>query len=175
MLKLCRLTLLTLGLAVSNIAIAGANTPETSEQTIVRYERILADAVISKDTSALEPIIAPDFYAFNPTTGGRSTRNDLFSGIKQKRFAVVSMNFRPYFVRVFGSTAIAQGSNTTIVHYKGKTYHLLESWFDVFGKRNGNWTWLVSSSPEVNDKITDKVVCKKPFCSLNEPPFSVGR
>jgi hypothetical protein len=173
--KKCRVALFSLGLVAGNIAIAGANTTETSEKTIVRYERILADAVISKDLRALEPIIAPDFYAFDPTTGRRSTRKDLLDGIKQKRFSVVSMNFRPYFVRVFGSTAIAQGSNTTTLRYKGKTLHFLESWFDVFGKRNGNWTWLVSSSPEVNAKITDKVVCKRPFCSLNEPPFAVGR
>ena len=175
--KLLALGVLSLGLAASSLAPTPAST-QTDEQTIAQFERNLAQAVITKDTTAIEAMWPADFYAFNLTTGTRSTRAEYRAGIKLKSYTVTAMHFPRFLVRVFGSTAIAQGTNDgslyAVVQGKKKLIPFRNAWFDVFEKRNGRWVWLVSTSPFVGQKVTDKVVCTKPFCALNEPAFAVG-
>ncbi len=172
MMRMSALTAL-IGL-VASIAATAANA-ETDEETLAKFEKNLAEAVVTNDTKIIEPMCADDFYSFDSTTGGRGTKADLIAGIQSTEATVTAMKFPPFFVRIFGSTGFVQGTNEQTTLYKGKVIHGTYVWFDVFEKRGDQWMWIVSESTRVNSKITDKVICDKPYCARSQPGFSVKK
>jgi len=166
-----------LGLAVSLGLLASATAnkanEESPEATLTRIEKDFAETQITKDTKAVEPAMADDFYSFDPATGSRRSKAELIASIKPSEYVITSMSFPPFLIRVFGSTAIAQGTNDAVGMAKGKPFKVNFVWFDVFEKRNGHWVWIVSESSQENIKITTKNMCDKPYCAANQPGFSV--
>jgi hypothetical protein len=174
MTRMC--TLITLsGLFTAITITASPAFAETDQETLAKFERNLAEAVIKNDTAAIEPMWADDFYGFNSTTGDRETKAQVMADIKATDAVVNEMNFPPFFIRVFGSTAFVQGTNGQTATYKGKVTKGNYVWFDVFEKRNGHWMWIVSESTLVGAKTTDKVTCDQAFCARTQPGFSVKR
>ncbi len=159
---------------IAGITATAANA-ETDEETLAKFEKNLAEAVVTNDTRIIEPMCADDFYAFDSTTGGRGTKADLIAGIQSKEAIVTEMKFPPFFVRIFGSTGFVQGTNEQTTLYKGKVIHGTYVWFDVFEKRGDHWMWIVSESTKVYSRITDKIICDKPYCERSQPGFSVKK
>jgi hypothetical protein len=159
---------------IAGITATAANA-ETDEETLAKFEKNLAEAVVTNDTRIIGPMCADDFYAFDSTTGGRGTKADLIAGIQSKEAIVTEMKFPPFFVRIFGSTGFVQGTNEQTTLYKGKVIHGTYVWFDVFEKRGDHWMWIVSESTKVNSRITDKIICDKPYCERSQPGFSVKK
>lgn len=91
------------------------------------------------------------------------------------------MEFPPFFIRVFGSTAVVQGANYELGSVNEKEFSGTYAWFDVFEKRDGRWVWIVSQSSKADDKIPAKAVCltgswcvgTQPGFSLHKPSWSV--
>ena len=165
-------------------ALTAATTPpagatpastQTDEQVLATFEKDLAKAVVTNDTSTIEPMCAEDFYSFDSTTGSRGTKADLLTNLRATDATVSNMKFPPFFVRIFGATGVAQGTNEQTAVYKGKVIRGTYVWFDVFEKRNGRWFWIVSESTQVNAKITDKVTCSQPYCARTQPGFIVKK
>jgi hypothetical protein len=154
---------------------ATAAQAPTDQEILAKFEKNLAEAVISNDTKQIEPMWADDFYSFNSTTGSRSTKAQAMADIKAMDAVVTDMTFPPFFIRIFGSTALVQGTNTQTALYKGKMIKGSYVWFDIFEKRNGHWMWIISESTEAGTKITDRVTCDQDFCARTQPGFSVKK
>ena len=148
----------------------------TDEQVLVQIEKDFAEAQITKDPQAIDAVaakMAEGFYSFNPTTGTRATKAQLVAAIRSPDYRMVRANFPPFFIRIFGSTAIVQGTNTSTDFAKGQTADHAYAWFDVFEKHDGRWQWIFSQSSRVDEKTTDKLVCRSDLCTMNQPGFSL--
>ncbi len=173
MTKRCSLVL-ALGL-LANTAAAKQKT-ETAEKTLANFEKDFAQSQITKDAklfARIEATMSDDFYWFDLTNGSRANKADVLEGIKSPDYVVTAMNFPPFSIHIFGSTALVQGTNDAAGSFKGKPWSGTYVWFDVFEKRDGRWVWIVSQGSKVDQKVTDKALCDKPFCAANQPGFSV--
>jgi ketosteroid isomerase-like protein len=163
-----------LGLTLNVAVIAApALSPEDALATI---ERNFAQMQITKDPktiAAVSAVMADDFYSFNPTHGFRRTKKQLLDAIASPKYVVTSMDFPPFFVHVYGSTAVVEGTNTSKATWDGQDAGGSFVWFDVFEKRNGRWSWIVSQSSKADDKIVAEINCDKSICATSHPGFSL--
>jgi hypothetical protein len=173
----------TLRFAMSLAFIAGLTVfhakAQTAEETLAKIEKDFAAAQISKNPKAFEAIAAvmsDDFYSFDPTTGVRLTKKELIAALQSPHYRASKMEFPPFFIRIFGSTAVVQGTNYELGSIDGKEFSGTYAWFDVFEKRDGRWVWIVSQSSKVDDKITTKTVCLTgSWCTGTQPGFSLHK
>lgn len=163
-----------LGLTLNVAAIAA--TAQTPEEALAAIEKNFAQMQITKDPKtiqAVSAVMADDFYSFNPTHGVRGTKKQLLDAIASPKYVVTSMDFPPFFIHVYGSTAIAEGTNTSTATWDGQDAGGSFVWFDVFEKRNGRWIWIVSQSSKADDKIAAEIHCDKSICAAGHPGFSL--
>jgi hypothetical protein len=149
---------------------------QTPEEALATIEKNFAQMQITKNEKTIEAVsavMADDFYSFNSANGVRSTKKQLLNAIRSPKYVVTSMDFPPFFIHVYGSTAIAEGTNTSTATWDGQNAGGSFVWFDVFEKRNGRWMWIVSQSSKADEKIADKIRCDKSICATSHPGFSV--
>ena len=79
-------------------------------------------------------------------TDGKETKKDLLADIKSGGSKIESFDFGPIDVKVLGSVAIAQGSDTEKSTTKGKDSSGKWVWMDVFVKRDGKWVAVRSET-----------------------------
>ena len=173
----------TLRFAMSLALIAGLTIihakAQTAEETLAKIEKDFAAIQMTKNPKAIEAIAAvmsDDFYSFDPTSGVRLTKKDLIAVIQSPHYVASTMEFPPFFIRIFGSTAVVQGTNYELGSINEKEFSGTYAWFDVFEKRDGRWVWIVSQSSKVDDKITAKAVCLTgSWCAGTQPGFSLHK
>ena len=51
------------------------------------------------------------FYSFDPTSGVRLTKKELIATLESLQYVANKMEFPTFFMRIFGSTAVVQGTN----------------------------------------------------------------
>jgi ketosteroid isomerase-like protein len=123
----------------------GRSAPGSSavEPAIIQMEKDWAQAGIKKDTAATDRIIADDWIgvAFN---GATLTKADVLNDLKSGATASQAIELGPLKVRVYGDTAIVNGSSTEKSTWQGKDSSGHYVLVDVFVNRNGRWQ-LVSS------------------------------
>jgi hypothetical protein len=108
------------------------------------------------------------------TEGSRLSKAELLDSVRRQTLPITTMSFPVLAVKVSGSVAIAQGTNTATLLRQGKELHGAWAWMDVFEKRGGRWYWLASENSMVGDKITDRFVCAPQLCPL-QPGFTLTR
>lgn len=165
-----------LALAAS-LCVTGAQAA-TPEETIAKIEHDFAEMQVTGDRAEIDRVAATmsdDFFFFDPANGVRATKDQLIASIKTGREVVTSMDFPPFLIHVFGSTAIAQGTNDSTGSIDGKTTDGAYTWLDVFEKRRGRWVWIVSESSKAGSEMKGKIVCIKTACQTNAPGFSLKR
>jgi hypothetical protein len=109
------LAILGLTLNVASIAASA----QTTEDALASIEKNFAQMQITKDPRTIEAVsmvMADDFYSFNPTHGFRRAKRQLLEAIASPKYVVTSMDFPPFFIHVYGSTAIVEGTNTSKSH-----------------------------------------------------------
>jgi uncharacterized protein (TIGR02246 family) len=113
------------------------------ELAIIQLEKDWVQAALKKDAAAMERIIADDWVgvAFNGTT---LTKAEVLNDLKSGTTASETIELGPLKVRVFGDTAIVNGSATEKSTWQGKDSSGHYVLVDVFVKRNGRWQ-VVSS------------------------------
>ena len=162
------------GLFVANLNVEAKDGP--AEETLATIEHDFADMQITRDEraiKAIEAVMSDDFYFFDPTSGQRGSKAQLIASVRSARYVIKSMSFPSFLIRVFGSTAVAQGINDQTVTSNGKDFTATFAWLDVFEKRRGGWVWIVSESSQVNEKISDKILCDNSPCLMNRPGFEL--
>jgi ketosteroid isomerase-like protein len=152
---------------------ASAQAPE---EALASIERNYAQMQITKDPKTIEAVsavMADDFYAFDPANGVRRIKKQILDSATSPKYVATSMDFPPFFIHVYGSTAIAEGTNTSTATWNGQDASGSFVWFDVFEKRNGRWIWIVSQSSKADEKIAAAIRCDKSICATSHPGFSL--
>lgn len=161
-------------LSISSAAFAG-----TDEDELAKIEYDFAAMQITKDPGTIERVAAIMAENFRFTDPARrdsgASKAQMLRTIRSEKLIIASTDFRPFSIRVFGSTAIVEGVNTSVGTFDGKDIGGTFAWVDVFEKRGGHWMWLLSQSGQVGDKLSDKEPCSGPSCPAAHPGFSLRR
>jgi ketosteroid isomerase-like protein len=110
----------------------------STAEAIIQIERDWLNAEKSNDVGKLTQIIADDWVSVGPD-GVKETKAELLKNIKSGESEMAWFEMGPVDVKVIGTVAIAQGSDTEKSSYKGKDTSGKLLWTDVFVNRNGKW------------------------------------
>lgn len=107
-------------------------------EAIKQLERDWIGAMKAHDIDKLSQIIADDWSGLG-YDGSKSTKKDFLNDVKSGASKIESFEFGPMDVKVIGTVAIVQGSDTEKSSTKGKDTSGKWVWMDVFMNRNGKW------------------------------------
>jgi hypothetical protein len=166
---------LTLSLCLVGNVFAGPD-----EEALANIEHDFAEVQITKDPATLARVAAvmDDGFRFTDATSrdpGTPKEQVLAGLVGPGKLVIRSMDFRPFTIRIFRSTAIVEGVNSGHATFAGQEVGGTFAWVDVFEKRDGHWVWLFSQSGKVGEKLSDKDPCSRAPCPQVHPGFSVGR
>ena len=112
---------------------------------IKQLERDWTDAEKAQDIGKLSQIVADDWSGLS-YDGVRTTKQQMLDDIKSGAMKVGTVEFGPMDVKVIGTVAVIQGSDTEKSSMNGKDTTGKWVWMDVFVKRNGKWQVVRSQS-----------------------------
>ncbi len=136
-LLICASVGLVYGQAMTMKPAAKPAAPSVSD-SVKQLERDWSEAMKAKDVDKLATIVADDWAGIG-SDGTKSTKKEYLASIKNGDFTLASFEFGPMEVKVIGSTATVQGSDTEKSTTKGKDSSGKYVWMDVFANRNGKW------------------------------------
>jgi hypothetical protein len=143
-----KLTMLVGALAALSALAWGQSKSATVEDTLKQMERDWAKADQNRDSATLDRIIEDDWTGI--TFEGRSeTKADAMADLKDTSTTLANITLGEMKVKVFGNTAVVQGSDVEKSSYKGKDTSGTYMWMDVFALRNGKWQAVASESTKV--------------------------
>lgn len=107
----------------------------TSEEALIRLEREWVEALKKQDKSALDQILSDDFIFFSPTSKGELRKKSEYI---ENRAAIKaeSVTFENILVRVYGNTAVVNGSIIETSQGQDRRYINLT---DIWVKKANNW------------------------------------
>ena len=133
------------------IGAAGANDVAA---TITQLEHEWVNAIVAKDTTTLDRIIADDFNGTTPEAYDYP-KSMAIDDIKTGTYAVDSMVLDDVSVNVYGDTAVSFTSQQEKSRYAGADrsghYHFTDVWL----KRDGRWQVVASHGSRVDRAGTD--------------------
>ena len=121
--------------------------PSVSD-SVKQLEHDWTDAMKAKDTDKLDQLLADDWVSIG-FDGAKSTKKEYLASVKAGDYVLTSFDFGPMDVKVVGSTAIVQGSDTETSTTKGKDSSGKYVWTDVFANRGGKWQAVRSQNAMV--------------------------
>jgi hypothetical protein len=165
--------------AVCVLGIAGPASAGPDEEVLAKIEYDFANMQITKDPATIERVAAVMDEGFRFTDPARrdwgATKDQILMTVRSEKLVVATTDFRPFTIRIFGSTAIVEGVNSSTGTFDGRDIGGTFAWVDVFEKRDGRWIWLFSQSGFVGDKLSDKEPCQAPACPFSHPGFSLKK
>ena len=133
-------SIITFALAAAIVAPAVA-APVAAD--LVAMEAKWSEAMVAKDFSTVDSIVASDWTGQNP--GGVLTTKTMFmDGLRSGKQTITAMANRDVHVRFVGTIAIVQGMDDETSSYDGKDTSGTYSWTDVFQQRGGKWVAIAS-------------------------------
>ena len=140
-----------IGLALADppgpTAAATAKGPSVS-QTIKQLEQDWSDAMKAGDVDKISQIVADDWTGLE-YDGSKETKQSLLAGVKSGKDKAETVENGPMDVKVLGSVAVVQGSDTEKSITNGKDSSGKYVWMDVFVKRDGKWVAVRSQSAKL--------------------------
>lgn len=121
---------------------AGQAKGSSVSQTLMQMEKDWLAAQKAGDIDKLSQIVAGDWVGIN--NGKRETRQSYLAAVKSGEAKIESFEIGPMSVKVLGSVAVVQGSDTETGLTNGKDSSRKYVWMDVFVKRAGKWVALRS-------------------------------
>src|SRR4030095_14143889 len=121
-----------------------------TERYILESERQWAESVATGDTSAIERILADDFIGVDPK-GHLYTKQQMIDETRNAPKYFASNRLNDVKVRFYGTTAIAQGSETWEKR-SGERGRFV--WTDTWLERNGQWQ-IVAAEDLIAPEKTD--------------------
>lgn len=110
----------------------------TTEQTIMKIEQEIGDAVVKRDMSVFDKYYA-DNAVFTDPGGMLMNKAQSMAMFKSGDLKLESTKIDGMKVQMFGDTAIATYTTTDKGMYKGKDISGQYRWTDVFVKMGGKW------------------------------------
>jgi ketosteroid isomerase-like protein len=146
------LACLTVGIVYAQTEKAPAAAAKTAgpsaSDSVKQLEHDWTDAMKAKDTDKLDQILADDWVSIGPD-GAKATKKEFLASVKAGEYVLTSFDFGPMDVKVVGSIAIVQGSDTEKSTTKGKDSGGKYVWMDVFANRGGKWQAVRSQNAMV--------------------------
>ena len=115
---------------------------------VKQLERDWVAAMKAGDSGKLGQILADDWTGLGPD-GARTTKAETLNNLKSGASKLDSFEFGPMDVKVIGTVAIVQGSDTEKSSLKGKDTSGKWAWMDVFVMTDGKWRAVRSQSAMV--------------------------
>jgi ketosteroid isomerase-like protein len=137
-------------LPVPNALFAQTKSNKTAAEILIQMERDWSEADVKKDAVALNRILAEDWIGIDfegtvLTKAQVMMQIDLHSGAT----ATETTTLEEMKVRIFGTTALINGTEIEKSEYKGKDSSGKYVWTDVFVLRNGRWQAVSSQSTKL--------------------------
>jgi ketosteroid isomerase-like protein len=117
-------------------------------EAVKQLERDWSDAQKARDLDKLSQILADDWSGLG-SDGARSTKKQFLDDVKSGVNKLDSFEIGPMDVKVIGTIAVVQGSDTEKSSNKGKDTSGKWVWMDVFVNRDGKWQAVRSQSAMV--------------------------
>jgi hypothetical protein len=114
-----------------------------TEQTVMRMEREMLNALLKGDPSVNERYLA-DTYVFTGPDGTVENKSQALADLKTGDLKLQSASIDGAKVQVYGNTAIVTFSSNDKGTYKGKDISGKTRWTDVFVNQNGRWQVVAS-------------------------------
>ena len=171
----------TLDFSTMTFSLGNLLPPDKANQAadmaaIVKITKAYAEVHMNKDEAAIDAVaavMADGFYYHDRTRGVMGSKEEILASIKSKDFVTEAISFKPYIVRIVGSTAIAQSVNRVKGAIGGKAFSSPFLSVDIFTKRSGRWIWVGSENDKIGDKVSDKLLCNGAICKPNQAAFVV--
>lgn len=118
---------------------------------IAKLERHRFQAMVQVDTAALEEILADDLVYIHGRSARVVTKAQVIAELQSGEQRYWSIEVEDLTVRVYGSTAVVNGTNTMGTGPRGGERSFRIRFTDVYVRRNGRWqmvTWQASQIPQ---------------------------
>lgn len=125
-----------------------ASKPAGAAEAVKQLEHDWIEAQKARDIDRLGQIIADDWSGLG-FDGAKSTKKELLNDTKSGASKIESIEVGPMDVKVLGTVAVVQGSDTEKSTTKGKDSSGKWVWMDVFAYRDGKWQAVRSQSAMV--------------------------
>ena len=122
---------------------APAESREQIEATIAQLERDWVAAIVKRDTTTLDRLLAEDFSGTSPTAHVY-TKAMALDDLTDATYVVTSMDLDEISVNSYGDTAVAFTSQEEKSRYAGKDIGGHYHFTDVWAKRDGRWQAVAS-------------------------------
>ena len=140
----------------AGVGMVFANTPSSTapaasastSDTIKQIEHEWTAATIAGDYDKVSQIIGDDWTGIS-FDGSKMTKQSFLADLKSGKDKAESVEIGPMDVKVLGSVAIVQGSDTEKSITNGKDTSGKWVWMDVFVKRDGKWVAVRSQAARV--------------------------
>jgi len=134
------------------LAFAQTQTPAvkgpSAAESVKQLEHDWVDAVIAGDIDKVSQILADDWIGVG-YDGSKENKQSHLADMKSGKAKLESFEFGPMDVKVLGSVAVVQGTNSEkSTTTDGKDSSGKYAWMDVFVKRDGKWLIVRSQSTE---------------------------
>jgi ketosteroid isomerase-like protein len=120
-----------------------AQAPSVSS-SIKQLELDWENAMKAGDVDKVSQVLADDWIGIGQE--GKETKQSFLADIKSGASKIESFEMGPMDVKVIGSVAICQGSDTEKSTTKGKDSSGKWVWMDVFAKRGDKWVAVRSET-----------------------------
>ena len=117
-------------------------------EAVKQLERDWSEAMKARDIDKLSQILADDWSGLG-YDGAKATKKEYLNDLKSGASKLESFEFGPMDVKVIGTVAVVQGSDTEKSSSKGKDTSGKWVWMDVFVNRDGKWQAVRSQSAMV--------------------------
>ena len=130
------------------------NTAETIE-LILGLERDIMDAIRSKNTTALAPMLADEFI-YRTHFGAEASKPDFLQSIATFPMEILSLEGDELNVNIYGETAILTGVQRAQARPpEGQPEESCVAFTDVFVKVEGKWLMVLAYAVELPNESGD--------------------
>ena len=143
----------SIGLVIPDKTFSQTETDKfgKTELEVLKVNEEFDKAIISRDATAYERILADDFI-FTSFDGAVTNKTQELAKVKSGDLKFKSGKSDDIRVKVYGKTAVVTGKFTAEGQSKGKDFTFLERYTAVFVKRNGRWQMVAEHASEIAQK-----------------------
>jgi ketosteroid isomerase-like protein len=116
---------------------------EDAVAAITKMEHEWVDAIVKKDTAALDRLLADDFNGTSPTAH-LYTKKMAIEDLANGTYVVEAMALDEISVNVYGDTAVAFTSQEEKSRYENADFSGHYHYTDVWAKKDGRWQAVAS-------------------------------
>ena len=120
----------------------------TTEQTLMKMEQEMADAIVKNDMSVWDKYSA-DRSVFTDPGGMLMTKAETAAMFKSGDLKIESTKISDMKVHMYGNTAVVTYKTNDKLTWKGKDMSGEYRWTDVFSKMNGKWKLVAGQGTRV--------------------------